>query len=127
MTTISYRISICSLVSEHYFQSANHYTIQQLYQILGCFSPYKLRNLLLFLDDCVSHSIYLDFDFLVNLVVDYNLSSTYHDFAITLRGSCRLYQPTLSDASLGYILNYFNLTFDESVSTITGVDTPVTE
>lgn len=127
MTTTNYRLRILFFVQENFILSSRVYTLTDLSKSLKCLSTYKISNLYTLLRKCRKIDMPLTLDFIILLINDYASSSNFSDFVTRFYRSSVVFNGKLSSLEALYIVNYLNLTFDESVSQISGVDIPETD
>lgn len=126
MTTTNFRLRILFFVQQHFILSSRVYTLTDLSKSLKCLSSYKLSNLYNLLRKCRKIDMSLTLDYIILLVNDYASSSNFSEFVIRFYRSSVVFNGQLSSLEALYIVNYLNLTFDESVSQISGLDIPET-
>lgn len=122
-TTISL---VSNFVQEHFLVSSNVTSLEDLSKSLGYLSSYKLHNIYILFRKCVKNDITLTLDFVYILVTNYAFNQSFTNFFTCLRSKSHHFNGLLSTVELFTILDYLNLTYDESVSLISGVDTPET-
>lgn len=116
MTTTDYRLSILSFVQENFILSSRVSTLSDLSNSLHLLSSYKLSNLYTLLCKCRKIDMPLTLDYIILLVNDYAFSSNFSDFVTRFYLSSVVFNRKLSATEVLYIVNYLNLTYDESVS-----------
>lgn len=126
MSTTNYRLLTLFFVQEHFNLSSRVYTLTDLSKSLKCLTPYKLSNLYHLLRKCRKIDMTLTLDYIILLVNDYAFSANFTDFVTRFYRSSVVFNGHLSALEVLFIVNYLNLTFDESVSSISGVDIPET-
>ena len=126
MTTTNFRLRILFFVQEYFNLSSRVYTLTDLSKSLKCLSTYRLSNLYTLLRKCHKIDMPLTLDYIILLVNDYASSSNFSEFVTRFYRSSVVFNGKLSSLEVLYIVNYLNLTFDESVSLMSGIDIPDT-
>lgn len=125
-TKATLRQSLYSLITSKFPNPSGYFSLSNYEDLLLRLSSDKLHVLYKLFYRCFTNGFLLNFDTVYMLTFDYAFTLNFSEFLSYFAKDMQTYNCTLSAPDMLSLIDYLNLTYDESVSLISGIDTPET-